>query len=164
MSVNPAFFTTLSNLQCPSFRKRPLKLFEGNVDLDLPIMPAPRKRSSDHIAEHTVDDPVPLVDEKKLDDTLQLLEDVLYKKQVQVDRCIRELQRAKEKLILVEKSASLAFPRDLERNTKVKSKMARMLLLSHCVVYKRVANSLNYLSVDEYRDPETRHPYLLWWI
>ena len=73
------------------------------------------KRSSEHIAEHTVDDRVPLVDEKKLDDALQLLDDVLYEKQAHVDRCIRELKRALEKLSLVEKSASLAFPRDVER-------------------------------------------------
>ena len=92
-----------------------VEICERNVDLDLPMMLAPRKRSSEHTAEHTVDDPVLLVDEKSLDDTLQLPKDVLHEKQVQVDRFVQELKRAKEKLRLVEKSASLVFPCDLER-------------------------------------------------
>ena len=35
-----------------------------------------------------------LVDEEKIDDTVQLLEAVLYEKQVQVDRFVQELRRA----------------------------------------------------------------------
>ena len=39
--------------------------------------------------------------------------------------------------------------------------MARILLLSHCVIYMRVANSLNNSSADEYRDPEARLSYVV---
>ena len=53
--------------------------------------------------------------EHTVDAALQFLEDILYAKQDQIDRCIRLLKCAKEILRLVEKSASLAFPCDLKR-------------------------------------------------
>ena len=53
--------------------------------------------------------------EHTVDAALQFLEDILYAKQDQIDRCIRLLKCAKEIFRLVEKSASLAFPCDLKR-------------------------------------------------
>ena len=97
------------------FSQETNETFLSNVDLDLPTMPAPRKRSSEHVAEHTVDDLVPLVVKKKLDGALQLFDEDFTEKQAHVDRCIRELKRAKEILRLVAKSPSLVCPRDIER-------------------------------------------------
>ena len=58
----------------------------------LEVMPTHRKRSSEHIAEHTVDDPVPLVDEKRLDDALQFSQDAFHQKQVPVGRYVLRAQ------------------------------------------------------------------------
>ena len=87
------------------------QIVDGLEDVDANVLGHMQvKRSSEHIAEHTVDHLFPLVDEEKIDDTVQLLEDVLYEKQVQVDRFVQELRRAKERLRLVEKSASMVCP------------------------------------------------------
>ena len=121
-------------------------------------MPAPRKRSSEHSAEHTVDDPVPMVDEKSFDDAPQLLEDCPLRKTCS-SRSLRPGAQACERNSVRWKSLlRWLFHASLSKY-KVKSKMARMLLLSHCVISMRVANSQGYASADEYRDPEKRHPY-----
>ena len=75
----------------------------------------PRPRSESALRSTLQSIPLLLVDDEKLDDTLQLNEDILYEKQVQVHRNVRELKGAKEKWSLVEKSASFAFPFDHER-------------------------------------------------
>lgn len=62
-----------------------------------------------------MDDPLPLVEEKRLD---RLFEDAFNEKQDQVNRGIQQLMRAQEELRRMEKTASLAFPRDFARAQK----------------------------------------------